>query len=486
MSAQEGGGRSHPDWALRLEKKPGSLVSAFDLMDGKLHVAVFRHQVSIGGRGRTCLTYLTDGFRALRQKEILFTLTVLETAVQLPEEPIRFYNSVFPYAQKGTTVDEGGLTELGAGKFMGFSALTYIRAESFKEFSVPRPALAAVPLTDEELEAFKAFGSLRVVSRLGKLYGYYPGPFWIDPARPALPMGKVLEVSVLNKFPHLAVRRNGVSATVEPDRAVLRLPRSAVETFQKALAGASETMPLVVFPDLDSEADGCLTWEPGEPPTAITPGESSGRRLSACFVAFVLGKGADEASVAEDGILVSLTEKSWKDFRDALVNGNGFSFPKTAEGQGFDLRWIRETYENPVDGLCYSSAGGWKGYSPEGGVEEESGPARLKEIVLLVEQDKFAARVELDAFNAYVAKLRESVRDFFSKVQAGAGADLMVQIELFPGDDGHFLMSGRGDVSSECRGALPDILRRVQAPAIRGGRVSFQMIFALWGGYAGS
>src|SRR5678815_6182732 len=94
-------------------------------LGGGVNVRVFAHELATQGGPVSCWSYVTDGLRAYRQREIVFTLARPPGAgtEHAHPEPLQLLGAIAPLAQQGRLVDEGGVTEVGPGGLFGQPAI---------------------------------------------------------------------------------------------------------------------------------------------------------------------------------------------------------------------------------------------------------------------------------------------------------------------------------------------------------------------------
>ncbi|MBI2363319.1 MAG: hypothetical protein HYV15_08070 [Elusimicrobia bacterium] len=467
-----------PDWARRLAKDPAALSAVQELVPGKLQAAVFSHTLPVGPDRPACLTYISHGLAAHRQREIVLTVLCPEGA-SAPKAPLELFRLLLPLAEQGRTVEAGGFTQFLPGEFMGFTGLTYVDARGTDAYAVPAAALAAVALHAAELEVAKSQGGLRMAAQLGLQARVFPCPLWLDRARPALPVDALLRESVLGGLPRARV--SGATATLEDGRVVLRVLRGSAALLRQMLERTPEATVALLL-GCDPRADGCFVWEPGSDPRAITPPGGAGKRLAGCFLAVGGNPGGDAVSVFEDGFAAALGERQLGALKAAAADGGNFAFTPEGGGLGFALQWVQESFQNPVDGKTYSAKGGWATVLPERPAGRAPDPvAELERIVLLTGPEEAEGALSSGELAAYAKDLEVAVRMHFKRQAPGPGAELVVQLELAPGAAP--AIRARGDALAERLPGLCELAAVVPAPPAQG-PLAFQLEFTVWGGAA--
>lgn len=276
---------------------------------------VYPHQL----RGIDCTSHVTDGLRAFGQAELVITMSD-------GPDPTALLRTIVGCAEQGTIVTEGGFSETG---------FTFQRAWPMNGVVLPDGTLAMVALVGAEMEAAKAFGSLRVLARLGQAFEYFPTAVWCDVHR-----GAASEIETDTVLAEIALAHGGNSTIVDTGtELVLSIPRSEQPMLASILTNPD--MPFGLTMSLDPTADSCLVWQPGQAgPSAITLLPTKAERLSGCFAAFIPDQAADEYRMMEDGFAFLLTEQTWQRLRLALSTCAPASVP-------FDQRTLTLTWTWP-------------------------------------------------------------------------------------------------------------------------------------------
>jgi hypothetical protein len=322
---------------LGVTRTPAASSNRVEVAPG-LVVSYWNHVVDTAQGQLACGSYVTEGLAAHGQKEMVLTL---RQGAGVPEpsssqEVFQLFATFQQLAAQGRIVRMGGITRFGQRKFLG-RHLLYVPTSPLPGVPVPRDAIAAVLLTDGEMELVDAHGPMRVMASLGRVASYYPCPPWSELARPELPVAAVREASRLSRIP--LARVGSVRVLQMAGDIVLRIAPGVEKGLPRLLEGAPEG-GFGLTTDFDTEADAWLVWEPGQSsPNAITPPGSRGERVGGCFIAFVPGQAADEGLLVEDGFAWMLTDASWSALRRALTEGQSLAL--LAEGgRRLRLEWV--------------------------------------------------------------------------------------------------------------------------------------------------
>lgn len=290
-----------------------------ELIARSLGARVYLHDLDTRDGIIRCWTYVSDGLLAHRQKEIIFTLRCQsgQAPHAYPKDPLDLFRWIHQAAQSGELVDVGGFTQFGSRGFFG-RHLVYIQPQPLRGVALPGDAVAAILVTDDEVLAVQEFGITRVMSRLGFATRYYPCPPWSDPSRRGLSFARTRTESILARL--APIHAPGVSVLRCEQRIEIRVAWPLPGRLATHLAELALGTPIALLTRLDSTANGCLVWKPGQTgPEAIAPPDSDGSRLCGCFVLLVGEQSKNEMRVTEDGYGLLLTTSSWTAIRDALL-----------------------------------------------------------------------------------------------------------------------------------------------------------------------
>lgn len=329
---------------------PPRPIAEREAVPGRLRVRIFHSEPRPGVPG-PAWTYVTDGFRAVGQKEMI--LAVLrrpeEDAAAFSEDPIRFFATLHPLAARGQLVSEGGHTSFGGSGFLGredIRGMTYTRPDPFRSPLLQPDALVLVPLTAPELDAVLRFGALRVLGLLGHKAGAFPWPSFFDRARPSVVSAQAAWMSVLEKTK--VVKVPGVRAAAEfpatmtplagQGNLVVSLPLASRSLIEEVVRPGGEAVALAT--ELDPQADALAIFPPGSRvAAAIRAGDGPVSRLAGTFVTFLTSSKGDVARFHEDGFAVMLGEPSWKALRESLRSGRDLELLGEPGSMAIRVRW---------------------------------------------------------------------------------------------------------------------------------------------------
>ncbi len=461
-----------------------------ELIPGKLTVQVVHHNLTTLQGQLPCWSYVTDGLRAHRQNELIFTLRckATEKPRDFPPDPLDFFRAVYSFAERGQLAHVGQYSELAPPGLFGrgdLTGLVYAAPQFPSGLQTHARMMSAILLTASELEVCKRFGVTRMLAILGQAYSYYPCPPWADRERPSLASPDEMQAkSILAKGIPL-LRLPGAQFRLENRfRLVLRL----LETSWQHLPGVFKQLrsngPLAFLTEPDPKAVACLIWKPGQIEVqAIAAPDSGGSRVTGNFVMLCGEQAEDRLQMVEDGFLLWLTDATWDGLRQALETGQPFTTSLAQIGAppvAFALEWAREFYHSPVDGRVYFAQGGW--YSA--GHPDPSSPQKLVQpgIILLNTDDELYARITVEGLSNYTTQVVKSVEDQFGRAEEKPGQELVVQFEIGPQGNACIEMVSRPGLDQPRLDTLLERLKTIPVPPVKERSVLFQIYFRLWGG----
>lgn len=368
---------SPPDDPSRGAAPPAkALLDGVELIPGELWMRAYERAISMGcsaaaapgaappseAVGSRAMTYVTRGLAAHGQPELVLNVALREGesgASVLPD--IRsFFQAIYGLAKSGTAVAPGGFSQFGQPGFLGdarFVGVMYQEAgagETAQAESEPRqgrgpsPQLAVIALTQDEMLAAMETGSWRVMAALGRMYRYYPGPFWNERGRASAISAATLEQTILVKIARWGCA--GVYVRKDGDRLLLQLPRSQSKEIERLLPLLDQEQPSALMAQIDPAANACLTWAAGDQSlVAIAPHGSDGSRLAGLFVALLPSQASDVMRVIEDGFLLAMRTESFRAVRDALAKQATLSLPLAEGAAALEISWYEAAAAQFVD-----------------------------------------------------------------------------------------------------------------------------------------
>ncbi len=424
----------------------------FEVVPGELYVDVFQHAVDSSKGPVACWSYVTDGLHASGQKEILLTVSRDRREVVPSEEPLQLFAKVRERAAAGTVTDIGHFA--GFRSMSNFGGVIFGALQPLSGIPAPPDALAAILITQDELEVATRCGVSRIIARLGDAYRYFPFPPWSDPSRGSVVSPEFWQRSILSKL--LTLRIPGTTVRKEADEVLLRLPAEAAKVVDETLSKLAAETPVAFLTDPDPEADAMLVWQPGQrEPRAITPPGSNAEHMSGCFIGFLpLGflpqhEQKNVSELYEDGFMLKLTSQSWKEVAAALRSGKPLSIPGVSGSRLLGLAWRSAVV--PVE------------------IDDETG-FKITSIVLyqpeVVVQDRVA---HVEALATFINEIKTICGHFFAGATTPETVDLVIAIR--PGRRFKvWFVSMRGPQDSQLDG-LRRRLESAEPPEVRNGLV---------------
>ena len=268
--------------------------------------------------------------------------------IEVTDDVVAFYRMLYQRASERHFVDVGLFTTSGAEALLPLApprwrGIVYTFAEPLVDATPAPDALAAVPLTQDELYVGVKFGAVRILSMLGNHYRRFPTAAWLDPHRPSVVSPGDMQASLLGSMGRITlaggwiysrgieVRRDVRPSTGALENAAVGFARQAIvfelSTFRateiaQVLTQVGPSGPVALIGAPDRQADACFCWVPGHSaPYAITGPEATATRIAANHLAIVAEQDADSAAYLEDGFALLLTNRTWEELCHRLQAG---------------------------------------------------------------------------------------------------------------------------------------------------------------------
>ncbi|NOZ52429.1 MAG: hypothetical protein GXP08_04695 [Gammaproteobacteria bacterium] len=316
------------------------------LLQNKLTVTIYYHTLLGTGRHIPCWTYITQGMKALKQKEFVFTLKLKTTddEKKFSTLPLQLFMFLYQNASQNKRVDIGDTTSLSKKGLFGFSGLGYtFGLINSSELSLPVSCLSCVLLTKEELLVAQTLGLSRIIARMGYEKNRFPLLPWNDRQRSSFAFQRVLMGSAVSKLKSLPLKNCTVSL-VAGDKVVLVLStllQRAMTDYVEAKGGRkSISEPVCLLTQIAVYHQGCLVWHPDKDSIAInTLPDGTGELIAGSFLILAPDKEKTSASMLEDGFLMEFNDASWPVFKNAVIEGLDVNIAASDGGMDFCLRW---------------------------------------------------------------------------------------------------------------------------------------------------
>jgi len=334
----------------------GQPLAVEEVVSGKLLVRIFSHVIQADAGPVPCWTYVSAGLLVEGQSEIAFSVKreTGESEGAFPRQLLDLYSTIHHFAAQGQYVGEGGVTKIDPRQQgllrHGFHGVLYTPGQSIDGVETPSSFLTAIILSDPELEVALQFGSVRMMSLLGKHYRFFPTAPWLDRRRDPIVSPDVMNSSILTNVAGYRLFGACVRMDTPPDRVgqvggrvVLTLTRSAARSLVNDLKALGPDISLGVLVDLDPEASSILVWEPEHGTSAISQPGATGDRFAGNFLLIVNVSDNDGANLVEDGFGLFLRQETWARVRRALEEGRPLEVPGTGDLMHFALNWVEES-----------------------------------------------------------------------------------------------------------------------------------------------
>ncbi len=463
---------------LKLKEFPQSI----EVVPNELSVQFYLHKLP-GGDTREAWSFVTEGLAKAGQPEMMMTILKRndEKTSEFPLEPIKFFKTVLALAKDEKLVQAGDYTELStddkgfiAPQFIG---AIYLPAKPLEGVSIPEGALAVIPITPEEMDAYKIGGASRVSGRLSNQDKFYPYPTWCDRSRKSVfsPEDiKTMKAEPINEAPTESLYTAGVSA--EGTRLSLSMPSDARESLVEILKKLPDDAPLKIELGVDPRANAFLIWTSGEP-RAVAPPKSKGSIVSGSYIELLPGVKKTEFARYGDGYVVMLTSEEWTKFKSAIFEKKDRSITATTGGEfiDFEVTFPMVAYRDPISHLDYNPEKDWKLYSAKG--EDTLPSAKSNEkIILLTEQNLIASYIDATVLSNYILEIDKTAKDHFAETPQSIEYELVIQCDLSPENKANYAIAAKpSNLSSDLVKGLYFKLESLKVPASKGD-VSFQTI----------
>lgn len=289
-----------------------------------------------------CASLVTDGLRRLGFDELVLTVPE-EHGPDRDGAPLFLLKSIIAALETAPRLGPGAYLGAKTETLPGWSRVSGFaveRAWPMDKVDLPPGCLSLHALIGAELEAVRNFAPQRVLARLGMANRFFPTPPWADPTRAEIAQPDEPTVLARVTSIHLA----GMTVTRERPWIVLRVARSTQPRLSEDVPTIDPTEPFAILTSLHLGADASLAWRPGQDhPEANTLRASPASRLAGSFLLLDPDRGDDGGGILEDGFAMTLTPKSARRVREALVSGQSCEVaPTGANACGLRLEWTGE------------------------------------------------------------------------------------------------------------------------------------------------
>lgn len=461
---------------------PLVLPHRFELVPGDLFVTVFAHEINSRAGLLPCWSYVSKGMEEHGQREIVFTLRrpPKKAGQELPRDLFEVFKAIHAFAEEGRLVPPGGFTVWNPEiTFLGRTGrwgLLYQPAEALKGVEIPRRALAAVLIRDDETDIVQLGLFYRIATSLGAVNRYYPFTPWSDPDRRAVVTREQLGRSVLSKvitmrIPGIKVR---IPSRVEGPSSVpwgrwedfkttfqgtfsLRIGSEALPLLRSNLKTLGEGRPVALLTDPDLAGSCRLYWESGSGRTiGIMPQTGPGRWTTGGFIILCHGEGlADRGSIIEDGFGMVLCPDSWKKLESSIERGVPLTIPGIAGSLSLDVEYLPSN----VALNCHETG-----------------------IVLLNSEEQMAERgSDAQSLSEHIARLMAVTSDLLGEQAEEGASGMLIAVGVKPGRKARvWCEAAGGKLSVFFLSFLEKELAKVPPIDVINGPIAFIVKVALW------
>lgn len=457
-----------------------------EVVPNELSVQIYLHKLP-GGDSREAWSFVTEGLSKVGQSEMVMTILKREDekSSDFPGDPIAFFKVVHALAKQERLVHAGGFIELGAGK-KGFIApqfigAIYLPAKPLEGVSLPEGALAVIPITSEELDAYDIGGASRVSGRLSSQDKFYPYPTWCDRGRKSVfsPEDiKTMKAEPINEAPTESLYSAGIIA--EGTQLSLAVPSDARDSLVELFKKLPNDAPLRLNMGVDPRANAFLIWTSGAA-QAVAPPKSDGSIMSGSYIELLPGVKKTEFARYGDGYVVMLTSDEWTKFKSAINEKKDLTITATTGGEfiNFEVTFPMVAYRDPISHLDYNPEKGWKLYSPEGKDKLASTGSSDDKIILLTEQNLIASYIDATVLSNYILEIDKTAKYHFAETPQPIEYELVIQCDLSPENKAKYAIAAKpSNLSANLVKDLYFKLEALKVPASKGD-LSFQTILKI-------
>ncbi|MDZ4835884.1 MAG: DUF3480 domain-containing protein [Candidatus Melainabacteria bacterium] len=415
----------------------------FEIIPDELYAIVNLHDMQQGVNAFACWSFVSEGLSRIGQKElaILIKKDSLEADHDYPMDPLGLFLTVKQYAEQGSFVGEGDVTEFGDSGFIDtkFRAMAYLRPLGIAGIEEPGSVLSCVLLTEDELQVARRFGLSRILALLGYTFSHYPCPPWVDRHRTSVvdeQMKEDMDKSILSKVPQFAIP--GVRVQLAATTLSIRCPRGLHEGLNELLKQIPDEAPMVVSTELDPDANALLVWQATmeNGPSAITPPGSDGSKVCGCSVLIFPEQDESNAQVVEDSFLLSLTTPDWIKLRAGLMSGEDVKV-ETPAGGTIAIEW----YE--MDTAAIQTGADMLEELPIASLPESC--AVIEKIELITEKEIVSKITSPQVFRQYLEAVEYTALGYFVDRKASSHRVITIRGEVVPGNKITWTMSATPD-----------------------------------------
>jgi hypothetical protein len=302
-----------------------------------LSVTVYNHKLPDSTK-QPAWSYVTEGLSKLNKPELVMTIVrkTDESESAYPRDPIEFFQGFLELAKRGNDVRAGSSTRLGEGGevFIAkqFRGTIYLPVEKLEGVTLPKDALAVVPVTPEELDAWDIGGAARVAGKLSQQSQFYPYPTWCDRNRESVySQGEmqVMKMEPVSQAPTAMIYGAGIIA--EKDKLSMSVPQAVREDLNQKLKELPQDTPFRLNLSLDPRANAYYVWEV-QKATAVAAKGSDASLMAGTFIVFMPGMEKPQIANYKDGFILMLSNEELNNLKESIYIGKDYALPVTAGG----------------------------------------------------------------------------------------------------------------------------------------------------------
>ena len=207
--------------------------------------------------------------------------------------------------------------------------------------TLPKDALAVMPATEEELDAYDIGGAARVAGRLSQQAKFYPFPTWCDRSRQSVFTPgemQVMKMEPISQSP--TAMAYGVGIVNEQDKLSMSVPKAIQQSLSERLKEVPPDSTFRLNLSIDPRANAYYVWAV-QKATAVAAQGSDASIIAGTFVMFMPGMEKSQVGPYKDGFMLMLTNEDLTKFKESIYSSTDLSLPITAGGafKNFEVKF---------------------------------------------------------------------------------------------------------------------------------------------------
>lgn len=338
----------------------GNYPIKLELVPKRLIVSIYQQDLPGKGSHIPCWIFVSHGFAALKQREIILVLRINESdqANKFPKTPLPLFMFLFKAILQKKRFTIGDVVRFGEKGLMGFGGMGFTFGNvNARHIQLPPHCLNCVLLTREEVVAAQAFGLTRVLARMGFEMNRFPFNPWNDGQRKSTPMQGVIQNSQIKNIKNLQLKNCSVNL-VAGEKVVLIVAVAMHTAIINFIKEQGNNAQFGFITQLLPYHEGALVWLPEKDSIEMNVHpDLEGNVIAGSYVTLTHGEQSG-AGMVEDGFRVQLDDEAWLALRNAIARKQNVGITPTSGDMEFSLVWNTMTNPEKDSGLNLTSLSG--------------------------------------------------------------------------------------------------------------------------------